>query len=525
MSAGKDPREIRDGVRRVVDLGVHRTESAARDADAEMESMMAEHAAHLEARGIDPAAARAQALHTLSASGHDASGDVRRSARDRERRLRLLDLLGELRADARLALRGLRRAPAFATAAVLTLALAIGANTAIFSAVSAVVLRPLPFADQDRLVAFWETNPDFHWTRAQAAPANYLDWKDQVAAFDDIAAYFDFDLNATLTGFGEPRMLASRSVTGNLFQVLGVRPLLGRTFDTAATWNASNAPGPAVLSYALWRDVLGRDSSVVGRTIQLNGRAVTVIGVMPESFVIPGMKPDLYRPIGWDPNDRAKVSFRRAHSLRLVGRLKPGATLAEANAQLQAVTTRLQSQHPETNTHMGAGLEPLHQFLVGDASRLLYAMLGGVAVLLLIACANVANLLLVRVAGRQREMALRLALGAGRGRLARTAFTESVVLAVAGGVAGLAIGWAGTRALMSMQPPGTLPVAEFAVDRTVLAYVTAVTLVASLVFGVAPALWATRRAPADALKDDGRGASTSRRARRLGETLLVAQVA
>jgi putative ABC transport system permease protein len=518
------PDEIRAGVRRLFQLAVRRPERAAADADLELEALLDEQVEYLVARGTPPDAARAEALRRLGLPLPEAGRRLHHSALRRERRMKLHEWLEDLVADLRYAVRTLRRSPALAAAAVVTLALAIGANTAIFSAVSAVMLRPLPFANPDRLVMLWESNPDFHWVQADAAPANVLDWKEQAGVFTDVAAYPDFAGTATLTGYGEPRLLSAQPVTGNFFEVLGVRALLGRTFRDAETWT-DGGPPVVVLSHRVWRDVFGADRALVGRSIQLGGSTVEVAGVLPEGFTVPGLDVDVWETTAWDRADRAKVFFRRAHWVRAIGRLKPGVTLEAANAALQTVVTRLKHDYPATNIHMGAGFTPLHEFLVGNSRLPLLVMFGAVAVLLLIACANVANLLLVRAAGREREPALRLALGAGRGRLLRQALVESALLAGLGGTAGLALGWWGTRVLAALEPDGLLPVRDVAMSWRVLAYVSVASGLAALVFGIAPMLRAGRRVPADVLRDEARTSTGAVHARRWGDLLLVSQVA
>ena len=518
------PDEIRAGVRRLFDLAVRRPEDAGADADAELASLLDEQARYLIARGMSPDAARAEALRRVGAPPADTTRTLHRSAERRERRMRALEWLDDLVADLRYAVRTLRRSPALAAAAVLTLALAIGANTAIFSAVSAVMLRPLPFADPDRLVMLWESNPDFHWVHEDAAPANVLDWKEQSGAFADVAAYPDFAGTTTLTGFGEPRLLKSQPVTGNFFDVLGVRAELGRTFGDAETW-VGGGPRAVVVSHKTWRDVFGAERSLVGKSIVLDGESVEVAGVLPERFSVPGLDVDIWQTVGWHKTDRAQAFFRRAHWVRAIGRIKPGITLEGANAALQTVVARLKRDYPGTNAHMGAGLTPLHDFLVGKTRLPLLVMLGAVALLLLIACGNVANLLLVRAAGREREAALRLALGAGRGRLLRQSLAESALLAGLGGATGLAIGWWGTRGLAALQPAGMLPVRDIAMSWRVLVYVSLATSVSALLFGIAPILWTGRRLPADVLRDEGRAATGARHARHWGDVLLVSQVA
>jgi putative ABC transport system permease protein len=431
--------------------------------------------------------------------------------------------LEELVADTRHALRSLRRNPGFAAAAIVTLALGIGANTAVFSAVHAVILRPLPFADPDRLVMLWEANEERGWVNQTAAPANMLDWREKVRAFDGVGGYASFGSSNTLTGAGEPTQLTGVQVTGDLFRILGVRPYLGEGFSDEDTWRTGELR--TVLTWRVWNDVLGADRSIVGRTIMLNSRPVRVVGVLPPGFEIPGVEADLFRPTGWDPEDRAQVSFRRAHWMRVIGRLRDGVTPARANAELQTVVRQLQRDYPGTNTGMEAGFTPLHSFLVGDTRRPLMVLLGAVAVLLLIACANVGNLLLVQAAGRRRETALRLALGARRSRLVRQALTDSLVVSTLGGAAGLVLGWWSLRALGALQPAGLLPSADLSLNGGVLAYVVAISIASGLLFGVAPALWSRGRVPADALREGGRTSSGGARARRWGEMLLVSELA
>ena len=429
----------------------------------------------------------------------------------------------ELVADARYTLRTMRRTPTLAAAAILTLALGVGANTAIFSAVNAVILRPLPFPNPGQLYMVWEENPDKGWYKQVAAPANMLDWKEQVGAFADVTGYADSFGTSTITGGGDPLIVKPAFTTGNFFSVLGVRPALGRTFTDAETWRTGEPV--TVLSHRLWRDRFGSDRGIIGRTFELDGVRVQVVGVMPPTFAFPSETTDLWQPWRWNPESRAQAFFRRAHWLSVVARVKPGVTEEVANSQLQAVVARLQRDFPETNTRMGAGITPLHEFLVGDTRLPLLVLLGSVGLLLLIACANVGNLMLVKAAGSEREAALRLALGAGRGRLIRQALTESLVTSLLGALAGVALGWWGTRALQALQPEGMLRVSEFRFDWAVLAYVLAITTVSGLLFGIAPALWASRRLPLDALKAGGRSGSDSRRVRRWAERLVVAEVA
>jgi predicted permease len=327
----------------------------------------------------------------------------------------------------------------------------------------------------------------------------------------------------TMTGRGEPQVLATSIVTGNFFSTLGVHASRGRTFTFDESWTS---PTPvAVMSDKMWREKFAANPSIVGQTLSLNGKPFTIVGIMPPGFSYPKEGIDLWRTIDWNRDSVAAVFFRRAHGIRVVARLKPGATEAHANAELQAVVDRLKHDYPATNKYMGALMMPLHEYLIGDTRLPLLILLTSVAFLLLIACANVGNLLLVQAAGKEREAALRLALGAGRARLVRAALAESLILSLVGGAAGLALGWAGTRALVRLQPAGMLRVHDFGVDWTVIAFVVGITLLSGLIFGVAPAFWTRHRDPAESLKDGGRGAGRGKQARRWGELLVVGEVA
>jgi predicted permease len=327
---------------------------------------------------------------------------------------------------------------------------------------------------------------------------------------------------ATLTGDGPPRLLRTGAVTGNFFSTLGVRAALGRTFTDDETWGAN--PRVAVITDRLWRDQFGSRPGLVGSTIMLNGRANTIVGVLPRGFAFPGVDADVWRPMMWDKADRAKVWFRRAHFISVVARLKAGMDPERANASFQTVVAQLQQEYPATNAKMGAGMTPLHEALIGTTRRPLMVLLGAVALLLLIACANVGNLLLAHAASRDREVAVRLALGAGRGRIIRQALTESIVLSLLGGAAGLALGWWATGALLSLRPEGLLPVTDVGMSWSVLTYVLVITAASGALFGIAPALWSARRMPADAMKEGGRGSSGGH-SRRWGNVLVAAEVA
>ena len=431
--------------------------------------------------------------------------------------------LDAIRGDVRYAIRTLWRDRGLAVAGILTLALGVGATTAVFSAVNAVMLRELPFKDSDRLVSVWEQNPERNWYKNVVAPANYLDWRSRVKAFDGLGAYTDYLTNVTLLGQGEPRLLAAAYTSGNLFSVLGVTPHLGRGFDPADDWDTGQRP--LILSYKLWQTQFGSDPEIVGKSVSFGGNTPRqVVGVMPEGFSFPTPSTDVWMPMLWDKVNPSQVWFRRAHWSRVVGRLRPGVTLEAANAELQTVAKQLEAEYPATNVHMGAGMTPIREWIVGDTKKPLVVLLSAAAVLLLIACVNVGNLLLVHALGRSRDVSLRFALGATRGRVARQALTESLVLSAIGGAAGFGLGWAGARALLAMQPTGMLPVSDITVDYRVWLFAILLTTLSGLLFGMAPALIATRQAPADALNTGGR-TFTGGRTRKWGRYLVVAEVA
>ena len=492
---------------------VVRGQQADRELDDEIRSHIEMETAKNIAEGRSPDDARRLALAAFG--GRDSALEAHRDVRGGR-------WVSDMVRDARFALRTLRNNPVLTVTAVLTLAIGVGANTAIFSTLHAVVLRPLPFRESDRLVMLYETNAERGWTQAEAAPANYFDWREQVEAFEDVAAYPSWPGTTVLSHEGEAQVLSTMSVTGNFFTVLGVPVALGRSFTNDETWDTGERI--AMISHRLWSTRFGGDSTLVGRTISLGGFPGRVIGVVAPTFSLPGWNPDVWLPTAADRAALNRVSFRRAHWWRAIARLKPGVSLTQANVALQVVVQRLQRDYPVTNTGMGAGMMPLHRFLVGDVRQPLIALQFAVGLLLLIACANIGNLLLVRAADRERESVVRLALGAGRGRLVRQALSESLVLSTLGGISGVVLGWAGTKVLSAMQPEGMLPVGDIGVNASVLAFALAVSIVSGLLFGIGPALWAGRRAPAEVLKEGGRGASRTR-LRRWSHALAVGEVA
>jgi predicted permease len=522
MAPGADPRRppapSSPGPRRRL-----RRFSFGSDLRREVEREIAAHREHatdeLVAAGLDPAVAREEAGRRFGdlEGCREACCAIDRRRDSVRLRARLWSDLGQ---DLRLAWRTLRHDPAFLVAAVLTLTLGLGANVAVFSVVYGVLLKPLPFPDPERLVMLWEKNPEKGWTAEVVAPANFLDWRQPNPAFADITAYANGVDQISWTGRGEPTALRAALVTGNFSDVLAVRPALGRGLRFEETWRGHRV---ALISDAFWRHHLGADRGIVGNTLTLNDVAVTVVGVMPPGFAFPFPGLDLWVPAAWSPEDTQKVWFRRAHMLRAVGRLRPGVSLAQARGYLEATASRLERAYPETNHLMGAGLTPLGEWWVGERRQTLLLLLGAVGLVLLIACVNVANLQLVRATARLREMGLRQALGAGRWRLTRQLLSESVLLALAAGAAGVIAGAWATRALVALAPD-TLPRAtEIGLHPAVLAFALAATLATALVFGLAPALAASR--PRGGPLVQSSRATLSRGALRARETLVIAEVA
>lgn len=431
--------------------------------------------------------------------------------------------------DVRFAARGLRRNPGFTLAALAVLGLGIGAVTAIFGAANAYFFRPLPFGEADRLVHLYESNPEFGWTHQTAAPANALDWRDEVDAFQDLALFSSFVGRVTLLREGDPRLLGATEVSGNFFEVLGVQPALGRGFRWEETWAEGREWGEGregvVLSHDAWVELFGADPEAVGATLPINGRTAVVLGVMPEGFGYPSPETDLWSTFGWERSTRDATWFRRAHWLRPVARLAPGATVEEADAQLQVVVERLQEAYPETNRVMGAGLMPLRAFLIRDVRRSLTILLGAVGLLLVLASINVANLVLVRAADRAREVAVRYAMGAGRRSVLRLFLSESVLLALGGAALGLALGWVGLRWIGRLSPLGIQGATGAVLDHRVVLFAGASAALSLLVFGLAPALRSLGGGLEEALREGGRAGSPGRTALRGVRGLVVAEVA
>jgi predicted permease len=418
--------------------------------------------------------------------------------------------------DLRYSMRMLRKHPGFTLIAVLTLSLGIGANTAIFSIVNAVLLRPFPYESPEQLVIPGESNIGARGNTTLSYP-NFADWKDDRKVFASATAVRSNE-NYNLTGAGEPERLMGRLVSAGFLTTLGIQPLLGRDF--VPDDDRQGATPTAILSYGVWSRRFGNDPNIVGKQITLNNVGYTVVGVTPQSFQY-GLDADITVPIGLSAE---RFKARGADpGIGAVARLKPGVTLEQAETELNLIYARMEQQYPESNTGRRCYLTPLHESFVGDVRQPLLILLGSVGLVLLIACANVANLLLVRSAARQREMSVRVALGASGWRITRQLLTESIVLAAIGGLFGVLLAWWGTS-FIAYQLPDSIPrLREAYLDLRVLGFTLGVSLITGLAFGLAPALQASRLNLTEALKEGERGSSGNRH--RLRSVLVVAEVA
>ena len=421
-------------------------------------------------------------------------------------------------ADIRYGLRSLRKRPGSTAIALVTLALGIGVNTAIFSAVDSILLRPLPFKDPDRIVSVWEQTPSVGIQQNQAAPANFFDLRNQNQSFAALGAYGPLDIN--LTGAGDPERLDGQLVTANVFSILGVAPALGRTFLPN-----EDQPGQehvVVLSDALWARRFNRDPSIINRNIALNGESFTVVGVMPRGFFFPVRETELWTPWAMEPD---QASGRGDHYLGIVGRLRTGVSIEGANADLAAIGQRLAAEYPRTNEGLGFIARSLHRDYVGDLRLPMLILFGAVGLVLLIACANVANLLLAQATTRRKEIAIRIALGARRWTIVRQMLVESLLLACGGGLLGVAGAYWGVEALTKFLPESLSKLQGVNIDARVLLFTLGVSLLTAIVFGGLPALLASRTTPGATLSDVARdvaGGTSGRHVRRL---LVVSEVA
>jgi len=491
--------------------------SARRDVEREIELHLDLRAREFEVAGMAPEEARRAALEAFgdrTAVETEVSGIHQSALHERRRR----EWLSEARQDLVVGARKLRRSPGFTLVALLTLIIGIGGNTAIFGVLRSVLLRPLPYAHSERLVQLWTD----HRARGRAepewlAPPDFLDWRAQNTTFSSMAAYDGW--GPDLTGGGDPEALRGLTVSGNYFDMLELRPELGRLFTLSD--DDAGAERVVVLSHAFWERRFGGQPSVLGRQLSLSGVPWTVVGVLPPDARLPvqGNQPDIVAPMRRPADSRCGRGCVTWHG---IGRLEPGVSVAAAQADLDRISAQIARQFPETNSRVGAWLIPLHKQITGATKPALFALSAAAAFVLLIGCVNLANLLLVRGASRNREIGVRAALGAGRGRVVRQLLTENALLAAAGGGLGLVAGIAGTRVLAVLIPESVRQVQAIRVDGEVLGFAAAITVLSSVFFGLVPALHSARTSLMDTLRTTA--VQSGRHANALRRLLVVTQL-
>jgi len=421
--------------------------------------------------------------------------------------------------DFRFAARQLWKSPGFLLVAVVTLALGIGANTAVFSVINAILLRPLAYLDPGRLTLIWSSVPSQGLPIFSSAPPDYRAWRSENHTFADMGAFSNGGVNLSVEG-QPPQELTSSRITASLFRTLGVRPILGNWFtERNEQWGEHRV---AILSYGLWQRSFGGDPNIVGRQVHLGGEIYSIVGVMPKDFVFFRRPVVIWTPLAWPPKDN--MNTRNNHFLWVVGRLKPGVTEAQASSDLNVIADRIAKQFPE-NQGLSVRLQDIRDNLVGKVRAGLLALFGAVLFVLLVSCVNLANLLLARAASRHKEFAVRSAIGASRTRLVRQFISESVFLAALGGAAGVLLGTVLLRVFVSLLPATFPRIQSLRMDPYVLAFTAALALGSVLLFGIVPALEASRANPQEALHENARSVASGRRSRKIRSVLVISEMA
>ena len=519
------PSPIRDGVMRLLRLPLRTRAQIDADADEELQSFLAERIDHLMARGLSASDARDEALRRLGPSFNDATHQLHSSARTRERRMSMREMLDDLMQDLRYAFRTLHRDARFALFAIVIVGLGIGASVTVFSVANALLIRPLPFTDPDNLA--WIRNGDGSGGMSgQTSQVNHmLDLRAGSTSFTDIAAYYAFaGVGGTrLTGGTESMRLTMVPVSVNFFPLLGVRPLLGRQFT--AEEGLDNGPKSVMISYSLWQRRFNSDAGIVGTSVLLDDQPFNITAVMPADFDFgsvfnPGTHVDLYTPLPL--TDRIN---RQGNTIMMIGRMKPGVTIASSNAETHVLAARIVAEHSKDRNEFAPMVMSLRQYVSGGTRSALVLLSLAVFVVMLIVCANLSNLLLARATTRQKEMAVRVALGAGRRRLMRQMLTESIVLSFCGAALGLMLAYVGTRVIAGLNGVDLPLLENVHIDASALGVTIFLAIVAGLAFGLAPALQIPSSAVHSALKESSRSATGGKRGNMLRSSLVVSEIA
>lgn len=505
------------GLRRLFRLAAGRS-TTTDDVAEELELHVTLRAEELVAEGLSPEQARAEALRRFGDLAA-IKKTVTAINREKERAMRRSEWFDSLLGDVRQALRGLRRSPGFALGTALTLGLGIGLNTAIFSVFEGVLLRSLPFAEPDELVRMWSTKADQGLRFFSVSLHDFEDWKAQTRSFSNIAA-FDRQQDLTLTGEADPEQIQAARVSANAFTLLGVTPALGRLFSQDE--DRTGAPDrPLVISHAVWRNRFGADSGALGRVMTLNGEPWTVVGVMPKDFFVPGNPAELWMPLR---PDSAGIG-RGNRFLRVIGRLKPGVSLEAGRSELLTIARRLETQYPGTNAGWTVTVLGMSDAVVGEGFKsAVTILLGAVTLVLLIACVNVSTMVLGRSTARARELAVRGALGAGTGRLARLLLAEGLVLGAIGGAFGVGLAVALVRLLHVIEPPNLPRLELVSVNGSVLALAALLSIGSGVVFGLVPLRRASRGSFSQSLREGGRGVAGGKSSQKTQRILVVAEM-